>query len=318
MGAGRRDRRRPGLADQEEPGVHAAAGAAGRVVPVSHAARRPRTFASGQARAVGRVRARPARGPRRPDHRVHGHRPAPLTAPTRIELFRLVTTLLDHQLAPAAELATLDHQRWESENGYAELKTRLRGAAFILRSRLPELVCQELFAFLTVYQALCALEAEAARQAGIAPDRISFTVTVRIARDHAASHAIITPRSLDLARRQAIGDLISDLLPRRRDRHYERVRKQPKNNFPANETRTGKATQPGHLHNQNQPESILDLHKRLNSPALLWPGRMGLVEGSRPRRAEGTTRRRPACATCRCTVSARTRPGASWWPWPAN
>ena len=81
----------------------------------------------------------------------------------------------------------LYHQRWESENSYAELKTRLRGAAFILRSRSPELVCQELFAFLTVYQALCALEAEAARQAGIDPDRISFTVTVRVARDHAAA-----------------------------------------------------------------------------------------------------------------------------------
>src|SRR6266481_532535 len=64
------------------------------------------------------------------------------------------------------------------------------------------LVCQELFAFLTVYQALCALEAEAARQAGIDPDRISFTVTVRVARDH----AIITPRSLQLARRQALAD----------------------------------------------------------------------------------------------------------------
>jgi hypothetical protein len=51
--------------------------------------------------------------------------------------------------------------------------------------------------------------------------------------DHAASHTTITPRSLDLARRQAIGDLLSDLLPRRRDRQYERVRKQPKNNFPA-------------------------------------------------------------------------------------
>ena len=58
-------------------------------------------------------------------------------------------------------------------------------------------------------------------------------MTIRVARDHAASHAIITPRSLDLARRQAIGDLLSDLLPRRRDRQYERVRKQPKNNFPA-------------------------------------------------------------------------------------
>jgi hypothetical protein len=90
-----------------------------------------------------------------------------------------------------------------------------------------------LFALLTVYQALCALEAEAARQAGIDPDRISFTVTVRVARDHAASHAIITDRSLDLARRQAISDLLGDILPRRRDRQYERVRKQPKNNFPA-------------------------------------------------------------------------------------
>ncbi len=85
---------------------------------------------------------------------------------TRIEPFRLATTLLDHQRAPAADLAALYHQRWESENGYAELKTRLRGAAFILRSRSPELARQELFAFLTVYQALCALEAEAARQAG--------------------------------------------------------------------------------------------------------------------------------------------------------
>jgi hypothetical protein len=106
-------------------------------------------------------------------------------------------------------------------------------AAFILRSRSPELVRQELFALLTACQALCALETEAARQAGIDPDRISFTVTVRVARDHAASQAIITPRSLDLARRQAISDLLGDILPRRRDRHYERVRKQPKNNFPA-------------------------------------------------------------------------------------
>jgi hypothetical protein len=131
---------------------------------------------------------------------------------------------------PAGQPAGLTRQ---SENGYAELKTRLRGAAFILRSRSPELVRQELFAFLTVYQALCALETEAARQAGIDPDRISFTVTVRVARDHAASHAIITPRGLDLARRQAICDLLGDILPRRRDRQYERVRKQPKNNFPA-------------------------------------------------------------------------------------
>jgi hypothetical protein len=186
----------------------------------------------GQARAAGRIPPGPPEG-----HvvRIIEYKVTVRAAggATRIELFRLATTLLDHRRAPATDLAALYHERWESENGYAELKTRLRGAAFILRSRSPELVRQELFAFLTVYQALCALEAEAARQAGIDPDRISFTVTVRVARDHAASHAIITPRSLDLARRQAIGDLLSALLPRRRDRQYERVRKQPKNNFPA-------------------------------------------------------------------------------------
>ncbi len=185
----------------------------------------------GQARAAGRVPPGPPEG-----HTVRiieytvTVRAADGT--TRVEPFRLATTLLDHQQAPAASLAALYHQRWESENGYAELKTRLRGAAFILRSRSPELTRQEMFAFLTVYQALCALETDAARQAGIDPDRISFTVTVRVARDHAASRVLITPQSLALARRLAIADLLSDTLPRRRNRQYERIRKQPKNNFP--------------------------------------------------------------------------------------
>jgi hypothetical protein len=152
---------------------------------------------------------------------------------TRIESFRLVTSLLDHNRAPAAKLAALYHQRWENENGYAELKNRLRGAAFILRSKSPELVCQELFAFLTVYQALCALKLQTAGQAGIDPDRISFTVTVRVARDHASSPALLTQLGLAEARRQAIRDLLDDLLPRRRDRQCERVKKPPRNTFPA-------------------------------------------------------------------------------------
>jgi hypothetical protein len=98
------------------------------------------------------------------------------------------------------------------QNGYAELKNRLRGAAFILRSKSPELVCQELFAFLTVYQALCVLKLQTARQAGIDPDRISFTVTVRVARDHASSPALLTQPGRAQARRQAIRDLLDDLI----------------------------------------------------------------------------------------------------------
>jgi hypothetical protein len=180
----------------------------------------------GQARAAGRVLAGPAEG--------HLVRVIEYTVTVedndggiRTEPFRLATTLLDHEQAPAAQVAAIYHQRWEIENSYGELKTRLRGASFILRSRSPELVRQELFAFLTVYQALCALKAEAARTAGIDPDRISFTVTVRIARDHASSR---TP-DVSQARDQAICDILGDLLPGRRDRQCERVKKPPKNTF---------------------------------------------------------------------------------------
>lgn len=151
---------------------------------------------------------------------------------TRTERFRLVTTLLDHEQAPAAELAAVYHQRWEIENGYGELKTRLRGAGFILRSKSPELARQETWAFLVVWQALCALKTDAARQGGTDPDRISFSVTVRVARDHASSPVARTRQNLAMARRYAILDLLGDTLPERRDRNCERLKKRPKNKFP--------------------------------------------------------------------------------------
>jgi hypothetical protein len=150
----------------------------------------------------------------------------------REEPFRLVTSLLDPIQAPAAELAALYHERWESELGYGELKTRLRGATVILRSRSPELVRQEMFAFLVVYQALCALRTSAATTAGIDPDRISFTITVRLARDQAGTPAAATPGRLQQAVEQTITDLLDDRLPPRRSRTYERVKRPPKNSYP--------------------------------------------------------------------------------------
>lgn len=48
---------------------------------------------------------------------------------------RLVTTLLDPQRYPAAELAALYHQRWEIETAFYGLKVTLRGPDRVLRSR---------------------------------------------------------------------------------------------------------------------------------------------------------------------------------------
>lgn len=150
---------------------------------------------------------------------------------TRSEPFRLITTILDPQEAPAKDLATLYHERWEIENGYQEMKTRLRGAEFILRSKSPDLVRQEIFALLTVYQALCSLRVEAAHHGGLDPDRISFTVTIRVARTEVTNQAAATPATLARARLLAIGDLLDDPLPPRRSRQYERIRKAPKSNY---------------------------------------------------------------------------------------
>lgn len=58
-------------------------------------------------------------------------------------------------------------------------------------------------------------------------------MTARDARDHASSRALLTQPGLAEARRQAIRDLLDDLLPGRRDRQRERVKKPPRNSFPA-------------------------------------------------------------------------------------
>jgi Transposase DDE domain len=52
-------------------------------------------------------------------------------------IYRLLTSILDPDQAPAEELAALDHQRWEIETALDELKKHLRGSKMVLRSKTP-------------------------------------------------------------------------------------------------------------------------------------------------------------------------------------
>jgi len=97
-------------------------------------------------------------------------------------LYRLVTTLLDPETAPAPELAALYHERWEIETALDELKTHLRGARIVLRSKTPNLVRQEFYGFLMAHFAIRGLLHEAALQADLDPDRLSFLHAVRVVR----------------------------------------------------------------------------------------------------------------------------------------
>jgi Insertion element 4 transposase N-terminal/Transposase DDE domain len=106
-------------------------------------------------------------------------------------IYRLLTTLLDPAQAPATELAALYHERWEIETALAELKTHLRGAKIVLRSKTPDLVRQEFYGLMMAHFAVRALMHEAALKADIDPDQLSFLHAVRVVRRKIATlHAI--------------------------------------------------------------------------------------------------------------------------------
>ena len=108
-------------------------------------------------------------------------------------IYRLVTTILDPRQAPAEELATLYHERWEIESAFDELKTHLRGPDIVLRSRTPDLVRQEFYGLILAHFAIRGLMHEAALKLDEDPDRLSFTHAVRVVRRKLPRFAALSP-----------------------------------------------------------------------------------------------------------------------------
>jgi IS4 transposase len=108
-------------------------------------------------------------------------------------IYRLVTSILDPEHGPAQELAALYHERWEIESAFDELKTHLRGANIVLRSKTPDLVRQEFYGLLMAHFAVRALMHEAALSANEDPDRLSFIHAVRVVRRKLAAFNAIPP-----------------------------------------------------------------------------------------------------------------------------
>ena len=120
------------------------------------------------------------------DYRLHN-------VPGSEPLYRLITTILDPHQGPANELAALYHERWEIENSLDELKTHLRGAQIVLRSKTPELVQQEFWGLMLAHFAIRGLMHEAALKADEDPDRLSFLHAVRVVQRRLARYVAIPP-----------------------------------------------------------------------------------------------------------------------------
>jgi hypothetical protein len=131
----------------------------------------------------------------------------------RVREIVLVTTLLDEQLYPAVELATLYHQRWEIETNLRHLKQTLR--MDVLRTKTVDGVHKELAMYAIVYNLIRLVMLDSARRQNVAVPRISFIDAQRRLR-----HAIPGAPTRNLI-----------VLPERPGRYEPRVRKRRPKEF---------------------------------------------------------------------------------------
>jgi hypothetical protein len=144
----------------------------------------------------------------------------------------ILTSLLDPVKYPAAEVTALYHERWELELGYDEVKTELLDREETIRSRSPKMVEQEMWGMLIAFNLVRVQMERVAKDAGVAPTRISFSMALRLVTDEWRWDVWRSPGAVPrrIATLQArIGRYL--LPPRRTRRSYPRAVKIPMSGY---------------------------------------------------------------------------------------
>lgn len=114
---------------------------------------------------------------------------------THLEVFRLITTILDPDQADAHTLAGAYAQRWEFESSLREIECQLLEPGSTLRSKTPEMVRQEIYGLFLTHYAIRSFMHEAADSTELDPDRLSTIRAINIIRRSVSDPAGFSPHS---------------------------------------------------------------------------------------------------------------------------
>jgi hypothetical protein len=144
---------------------------------------------------------------------------------------RLLTTLLDEQLAPALELVCCYHERWEIELTIDEVDTHQRAGVPVLRSRTVQGVYQELYGLLLAHYLIRWLMWQTARERDLDPDRLSFRHAVVIIGQYLPSMQMLRASDWPTLRVRMRQEIAEVRLPERALRVNPRVLKRTRSPF---------------------------------------------------------------------------------------
>ena len=151
--------------------------------------------------------------------------------PGHAERHRLITSLFDYEAFPALDLACAYHERWEIEITIDELDTHQRVVNRPFRSQKPEGVLQELYGLIIAHYAIRTLMHNAAVEADLDPDRISFINALHVIRRAIPEFQQTTPSQHARLRRRMLREIGANVLPERENRSNPRVVKRKMSKF---------------------------------------------------------------------------------------
>jgi Insertion element 4 transposase N-terminal/Transposase DDE domain len=152
------------------------------------------------------------------------------------ETHRLVTSLLDETVYPAAELIALYHERWEEELVFDEQKThqdpRRATKPAHLRSETPAGVQQELYALSLGHFVTRALMRRAAEHAQLDVDRLSFVGCLQVLQCRLPECDSRTPETFAQWYAGLLWEMQQEVIEPRRNRINPRVIKRKMSKWP--------------------------------------------------------------------------------------